>query len=136
MGKLKLARRSALARNIKALRTAKGWSQFELAEKVGTHENIIGKIERDQGEGEFATREAIADALGVTVSDLYLDETNPPRIGASFEAGARVLTALAGAKSVRKNVVLYLLLKDEHYLEELRKHPNSGPILLWLRKVP
>ncbi len=78
MGKVSIQDRSDLARNIVSKRGEKGWSQEDLADKVGIHVNIIKKIETDKGEGEFATRKAIADALGCTISELYISPDRQP----------------------------------------------------------
>jgi transcriptional regulator with XRE-family HTH domain len=57
---------------IRLLRKDRGWTQPELAEKVGLHPHIIGRIERG---GDYnptqATLMEIAKVFGVEVTRLY-----------------------------------------------------------------
>lgn len=64
------ALRAVLARNIKAFRREKGFSQEELAEKCGLHRTYIGSVERHERNVTLSTLEALASTLGVTVPDL------------------------------------------------------------------
>lgn len=72
MGKVPIEKRSHLAQNMIKRRRVKGWNQEALAHEAGIHHNIVKKIETDKGEGERETREAIAKALGCTLSELYM----------------------------------------------------------------
>lgn len=60
-----------LARNIITRRKALGLNQAALAHAVGVHVNTIKDIERGLSEGRPDTRQAIATALGCSVSDLF-----------------------------------------------------------------
>lgn len=52
------------------LRRAKGWSQQDLAVRAGLHVQTVSETERGyRGESSEATWEAIAVALGVTVTE-------------------------------------------------------------------
>jgi transcriptional regulator with XRE-family HTH domain len=57
-------------RNIKKLRKAKGWSQEELAKRVGLHRTYIGSIERTERNISLINAMRIARTLNVTVNDL------------------------------------------------------------------
>ncbi len=56
--------------NIRAFRKAKGWTQDVLADKSGLHRAHIGEIERGDTNMTIQTLKILADALGVTLSDL------------------------------------------------------------------
>jgi transcriptional regulator with XRE-family HTH domain len=59
-----------LSANISRLRNAKGWSQEELAAYSGLHRTFVGSVERGERNATLSTLEALADALGVSVTDL------------------------------------------------------------------
>lgn len=71
-------KRSILGQNIVSRRRARGWSQEKLAEKAGVSIGVIKKIELGPKEGSPEAREAVARALGCTVSDLYREASAPP----------------------------------------------------------
>lgn len=60
---------------VRALRIAKGLSQEELAFKSGMHRTYLGGIERGERNPSLKNVAAIAKALGVTLSQLFLLET-------------------------------------------------------------
>lgn len=59
-----------LGLNIKKLRKEKNLTQQELADKIGKGLNFMGKIEIAFSKPHIDTLIDIADALGVTVSEL------------------------------------------------------------------
>jgi transcriptional regulator with XRE-family HTH domain len=59
------------ARNVKALRLEKGWSQDELARRADLHRTYIGSIERHERNVSLLNVERIAKALKVNVKDLF-----------------------------------------------------------------
>lgn len=67
MAKVRQARglQKVIARNVRALRTAMGVSQEELAHISGYHRTYVGMIERGERNISIATLEALAGALGV-----------------------------------------------------------------------
>ncbi|XBQ17391.1 MAG: helix-turn-helix transcriptional regulator [Oceanicaulis sp.] len=62
--------RLRLARNIKAARTEKGWSQEELAEQAELHRTYISGVERGVRNPTVTVVEKIAVALGVEAGEL------------------------------------------------------------------
>lgn len=67
---------------------------MDLAEKVGVHFNVIRNIERGINEGSVSTRQAIADALGVSVTELYkTTKTDPSLDGKRFLIIQRIMKA-------------------------------------------
>ena len=114
MAKVNITERSQLAQNIVRRRKAKNWSQGELAHRVGVHVNIIKKIEGDGGEGELATREAIAGALECTLADLYAGARDRKNI--NLAAVADFLSKISTLQPERRALVLALIHDDESYL--------------------
>ena len=53
------------AQNLKALRTSKGWSRNQLADRSGVSERQLARIESTGGAVRMTTRKKIAEALGV-----------------------------------------------------------------------
>lgn len=62
---------------IAQLRKQNGWSQTELAGKIGASREAIGKYERNEAMPSVETAKKIADAFSVTV-DYLVDETATP----------------------------------------------------------
>lgn len=61
----------ALGKKIKALRKSKGLSQEKFALKMGLHRTYIGAIERGERNVSFLNLQRIANALGITLSELF-----------------------------------------------------------------
>jgi transcriptional regulator with XRE-family HTH domain len=59
-----------IGKNLKDARFRAGLTQAELAEKAGTTQTTVARIERDTVEPEVTTVRKLAAALGVTISDL------------------------------------------------------------------
>lgn len=62
--------RLRLARNIRAARKAKGWSQEELAFEVGRHRTYVSGIERGVRNPTITVVEEFASALEVSAGEL------------------------------------------------------------------
>lgn len=70
------SRRSArliFAQNVRRLRLELGWSQEELADKVGLHRTYVGSVERGERNVSIDNVEKMARALGRTVADMFLE---------------------------------------------------------------
>jgi transcriptional regulator with XRE-family HTH domain len=53
------------------MRVARGWSQVEFGERCGFYQTYLSRIERGQANPTLNAMEVIANALGVTVFDLF-----------------------------------------------------------------
>jgi transcriptional regulator with XRE-family HTH domain len=62
--------RTALASNLKRIRSEKQFSQKALAEKAGVFTNCVSDIENSKGNPSLDTLSALAKALNVSLSDL------------------------------------------------------------------
>lgn len=58
------------ARNVRLLRNRKGWSQRELAERIGVHRHTILRVEAGRHETSFPEACLMADALGASIADM------------------------------------------------------------------
>lgn len=65
-------------KNLKALRTARGLTQAELAKKVGTKTINITRYENCQREADYATLIKVADILNTTTDYLIGRESAAP----------------------------------------------------------
>jgi len=61
------------AENVRRVRLSKGYSQDELGEQCGLTRNYIGNIERRENSPSLQSMEAIADALGVSLLELFAE---------------------------------------------------------------
>src|SRR5205807_4610157 len=61
----------ALGERIRELRTQKGFSQERFAERCGIHRTFQGHLERGEKNASLMTLVRVAEALNVTLSDLF-----------------------------------------------------------------
>ena len=66
--------RQRLARNLRRLREAKGWSQEEFAFEANIHRTYVSDIERGARNPTITVVEKLAIPLGVTVSELLASD--------------------------------------------------------------
>ncbi|MGA3056248.1 MAG: helix-turn-helix transcriptional regulator [Candidatus Korobacteraceae bacterium] len=67
-----------LARNLRALRKQRDWSQEVMAEECGLHRTYVGAIERGERNVTLDTLNLLARAFGVTAAEL-ISERLPKR---------------------------------------------------------
>lgn len=63
--------RVAFGRRVRELRTARGWSQEELAHRAGVHWTYLGGIERGERNPALLNIGRVARALGVSLGELF-----------------------------------------------------------------
>lgn len=56
---------------VSKLRTAKGWTQSELAGRVGIRQNTLSEIERETKRASLTTALLLAQALECNVSEIF-----------------------------------------------------------------
>jgi len=71
-----------LAKNVRLLRTVRGWSQETLALNAGLGRTFVGAIERAERNLTLATAEKIANAFQLTIADLLSQHTNEALLNA------------------------------------------------------
>ncbi len=72
---------------LKALRSERGFTQVDLAERASLSEEWIRRIERGDASPSFYTIEALATALSVAYTEFFGDTPTAPegRLGAALE---------------------------------------------------
>jgi putative transcriptional regulator len=64
----------AVKNRIRVLRAEKGWSQADLAEKVGVSRNSINAVENGKFDPSLPLAFSIADAFELKIEDVFLRE--------------------------------------------------------------
>ncbi len=80
--------RELLSYNLRKLRTEKELSQEELAEKVNSTRKTISLYERCYSFPSSERLEALADALEVSIADLFREEGESPKYDYKFSDAA------------------------------------------------
>ncbi|WP_425501126.1 helix-turn-helix transcriptional regulator [Pseudoxanthomonas wuyuanensis] len=62
---------------MKTLREAKGWSQGELARRLGVSRQTINAVETDKYDPSLPLALRMARLFGVPVPELFIDHWNP-----------------------------------------------------------
>jgi transcriptional regulator with XRE-family HTH domain len=81
-----------IGRQMRRVRTERGFTHRQLAQAVGVTEGTISRIENDQSEPSAGTMAAIADFLGVTMDELRdaaPESTQPSELEALLIAAAQ-----------------------------------------------
>lgn len=63
--------------NLKAVREARGWSQGELARRLGVSRQTINAVETDKYDPSLPLALRMAKLFGLSVSDLFMDQWEP-----------------------------------------------------------
>lgn len=68
--------RQTFARNLRVARLAKGLSQEDLADIAGLHRTFVGAVERGETNVSVDNIERLADALDVSIQELFREEAS------------------------------------------------------------
>lgn len=102
-----------LSVNISVLRKARGWTQSDLAERVGVDTETISRFERGATLPSLLTLEKISQSLRVGIGDLLAENMAQP------DDQATLLSAwLADLDETDKNFVLDLVKSTCNYLRD------------------
>jgi transcriptional regulator with XRE-family HTH domain len=63
--------RAAFGRRLRELRTARGWSQEELAHRAGLHWTYVGGIERGERNPALVNIGRLSRALGIGLAEMF-----------------------------------------------------------------
>lgn len=63
-----------LSRTVSELRNTLNLTQTELGERTGIHRIIIGRIERENFTPSIGQLQALADALGFEITDMFVEK--------------------------------------------------------------
>ena len=61
-------------KNVRRVREGKGWSQDKLSDETGLHRTYISGIERGVRNPTIKIAQTIADALGIELGTLFIQE--------------------------------------------------------------
>lgn len=59
------------AKKLKKIRKEHGWTQAQLADKIGTHHMTISRLERNEYPPSYPTLVALVEKAGVKLSELF-----------------------------------------------------------------
>jgi len=97
---------TALGRRIRALREGKRLTQEQLAERAELSLKHLGQIERGRGNPTLSSLEALAQALGVSLSELF--ELEHERMDASL-LKERIDRIVEAADTPKRRIIYGLL---------------------------
>lgn len=101
-----------LGKNIRKQRLEHGWSQAELAEKVGVTAAYIGMLERSEKEPKLSTLIRIANTFGTGVDSLLAEYLTAQQTVICSDY-IKAITALPSASRKKVFAILDLLLGTE-----------------------
>lgn len=99
------------ATKLKGLREIKGWSQEELAKRLGVSRSKIGNYEQGTREPDFESLEAIADIFNCPVSYLVAD-SHPVIPQATMDYAIKLSNLSEMARAEVMNYIDYLEAKE------------------------
>ena len=70
-------RRIVLENNLKAIREGRGWSQGELARRLGVSRQTINAVETDKYDPSLPLALRMSKLFGVAVPELFVDHWEP-----------------------------------------------------------
>jgi transcriptional regulator with XRE-family HTH domain len=73
--------RTRFGARVRQLRSERGWSQEELADRAKLHRTYIGSVERGEQNISLVNIERLATTLGVSLAELFApfaDKPGPP----------------------------------------------------------
>jgi transcriptional regulator with XRE-family HTH domain len=80
--------------NLRRLRVARVLSQERLANEANLERRYVGAIERGEENPTIATLDRLADALGVHVSEFFVERGLGPRLIPGLRAGRKPVSRL------------------------------------------
>jgi transcriptional regulator with XRE-family HTH domain len=128
----------ALGRRLTEYRDKAGLTMESLASRSGVAENTILAIEKGRGNPTVQTLDALAKCLKIEVPELFGSANRAAKSsqsGSGLADAIKILEALSKRGPATRSAVLFLLTRDESYIDELRAL-GAGPIALALTKIP
>lgn len=99
--------KNRLSTNIKKIRKAKGWSQFELAEKSDVSEQTINSIESKRLWPSEKTLAKISNALEIDIYKFFLPVRNSVFSSEEFSSDLRLAVVQSVQNLVEKTLQQY-----------------------------
>lgn len=122
-------KKPALQKLIEAIQAAlreREWSQADLAKKSGVSQKTISNILRDRGDTTIATAEALAEALGLSLADVFSEAGPAPRKPETIQAVRASNFDLLQARYTTLKEFAAVLDKPPALLSQIRNGANIG----------
>ncbi len=84
-------RRPLVGARVRQLRTERGLTQTQLARRTGLNVGYLSQVETDKASPSLETLAALADAFGVPLAWLLVDDAPPPRVVRKADRPERLL---------------------------------------------
>jgi len=110
-----------------------GISQKDLAKKAKISPITLNRNLKDKQFPQKANRLAIAEALGCSDLDFFIQDPSAKPTTLNFSLAAKILVRLESLSELRRALVLGLLFDDSRYVSE---HPEFAQFLELMLKVP
>ena len=88
-------RRPLVGSRVRRLRTERKLTLTQIAEQTGLNVGYLSQVETDKASPSLETLAAIADALGVPITWLLVDDAPPPRVVRRADRPARMMRGQA-----------------------------------------
>ena len=121
--------RATISQNIKIFRSRRNWSQADLAELANISPNFIGEIERGKKWPFPETLSKLANALGIKVFELFLEENSNVSIG-NQDVMSRFLNDVSSTLNKSLPLTVRQSIKNvqkQYKLDESAKIPPCPP---------
>jgi transcriptional regulator with XRE-family HTH domain len=119
---------------IKVIREAKGFTQEQVAEKLGISPTAYGNIERGDNDPKLSKLEKIAEILGIRLPEL-VDSSEKGNLNINFNKGEKN-TIYIGASAIElEKQLLIIELKDKELEMQQREIENLKTQILQLQEI-
>lgn len=112
---------------VRRLRKERGWTQRELADEAGTTQYTVSEIELGHRDPHPTTLRKLAEALGVSVAEFFVEESTDPKAPAPSQPEE----SMAGSEvEGREGRYVSLIAALRSYFWDLRlrwKEPENKP---------
>lgn len=98
-----------LGTNIRAARKAKGWTQKELAEQIGSNASYVNRLEIGKVNPSVGVLERIADALECSLDHLVKGQGDDPEVHVRDKSLAERLRLIDALEEKDRETLLHLI---------------------------
>lgn len=95
--------RQIIGANVRTLRKARGWTQEELGEQAEMSYKALGEIERGEVSPSLNSLLKVANALSVTIAELFLNDKVMVLTGAQLSEVNSAMTTLKNVLTTSSN---------------------------------
>jgi transcriptional regulator with XRE-family HTH domain len=129
-----------IGKRLKSLRTERGWTLTEVAEKTGISVGTLSKLENNKTKLNFSSVNKLAEGLGIAVTDL----TSPQQAvtgrrsitkggnGVLFETDDACYSVLCSEVSGQNQGYMRVTIKQTAFPENLPWHRHSGEEFIYV----